>query len=214
MKRIQLALLMLILSGTMLVRGQFIDGYGVKAGLSIANQSFRFTPIDQELPTDVLVGPGALVFVEMFKGKRFSFQMDLGVMFKGCKSTAESITVNHLDNDRIVVNEGPLVTSAFQYFTLSPMVRFQKDYGKISVYTLLGPRLDVLLNYASDSPYPLEEQWDKILGLSGAFGTEYLLEKIALFVELQYQPDLSPVANNEPLLVNNEALLVSIGVTF
>lgn len=212
MKRIQVVLLLLILSGTMLLRGQFIDGYGVKAGLSIANQSFRFTPINAELPTDVLIGPQALVFVEMFKGKRFSFQLDLGVTFKGCKTSAQSITVNHLDNDRIVVNEGPLHTSAFQYFTLSPMVRIHRDYGKTTVYTLLGPRLDVLLNYASDSPYPLEEQWDKILGLTGAFGIEYPLKKIILFAELQYQTDLSPVNNVEPLLVYNEALLVSLGV--
>ncbi len=212
MKRIQLALLLLILSCTMLVRGQFIDGYGIKTGLSIANQSFRFTPIDQELPTDVLIGPGAFFFVEAFKGQHFSLQVDLGVMFKGCKSTAQSITINHLDNDQIVVNEGPEFTSAHQYFTFSPMARYQWDYSKISLYTMLGPRLDVLLNYASSSLYPLDEQKDKILGLTGAFGLEYRWKKLQLFTEIQYQPDLSPVTNVEPLLVNNNVLFVCIGV--
>lgn len=211
MKR-SLLFVLLLMPGILPVRAQFIDSYGLKTGLCIANQSFRFTPIDHELPTDVLIGPGALVFIETFKGKHLSFQLDLGVMFKGSKTHAASLTVDHMNNDRIVVNQGPPVTSAHQYFTFSPLARFEREYALVNIYASLGPRLDFLLNYSNDSPYPLEEQRNRILGLSGAFGLGYSLGKIGVFSEIQYQPDLSPVTNTEPLLVNNNALFFSLGI--
>ena len=214
MKRSVIVLLFVLLSGTMLVRGQFIDSYGLKTGLCIANQSIRFTPIDTELPTDVLIGPTALVFAEIFKGKHLSFQMDLGVMFKGCKTTAQSVTVDHTNNDRIVVNEGPLVTSAFQYITVSAMGRFERQYGAFDIYALLGPRLDYLVNYASDSPYPLDTQHAMLIGLTGGFGTGYSLENFRVFGEFQYLPDLRPVYNITPLLINNNAICLCIGIGF
>jgi hypothetical protein len=79
-------------------------------------------------------------------------------------------------------------------------------------YFLLGPRLDFLLNYASDSDYPLEVQNGTILGLTFGTGLEYRLDQFHLVAEIQYQSDLSPVTNEDPLLINNNALSFTIGI--
>ncbi|MCK4747237.1 MAG: PorT family protein [Bacteroidales bacterium] len=205
----------LVLSvGSFVLYGQIPASFGLKGGISLANQSFRITPIDYELETKALSAPALALFVEAFKGNHFSFQMDVGYVVKGSSTTTQSVTVNHLDNDRIIVNEGDLQVSKFNYLSLSPMARLRAQKGAITPYVLLGPRIDLLLNYNTGSDHPLEEQNSLVVGLSGGVGLEYSLTMAGVFAELQYQPDLSPVTNMEPLLINNNSLVFTVGIRF
>ena len=144
----------------------------------------------------------------------FSMQVDLGYSGKGSRTSVTSITVNHLEDDQITVNEGAESVSTFNYFTISLLARLRAQKGPLTPYLLLGPRMDLLLAYDTDSPYPLEDQNDLLVGLTGGAGFEYGSGRLGFFTELQYQPDLSPVTNQEPLHVNNNALLITLGVRF
>lgn len=214
MKRGFPVILFVLLSGTLAVHGQFIESMGLKAGISLANQSYRFTPIDYTLETKPVTGPGIAVFMEAFRREHLSFQIDLAFTAKGSKTTTQSVTVNHLDNNRIIVNEGDLKVSNFYYLSLSPMARYRIDKERIIPYAVLGPRLDFLLKYQTGSDYPLEQQNRFILGLSGGVGVEFNLNKLGIFTEVQYQPDLSPVTSRDPLHVNNNILLITLGVRY
>jgi hypothetical protein len=79
-------------------------------------------------------------------------------------------------------------------------------------YLLLGPRVDLLLRYSTESVYPLEQQNQFIVGLSAGAGLEYKLQNLGLFAELQYLPDLSPVTHEEPLLIKNHMLSLCLGI--
>ena len=214
MKQVVPVILFALLSGTLSVDGQFLKSMGLKAGISLANQSHQFTPIDYTLITDPVTGPAIAVFMEAFRGKHLSFQSDFAFVAKGSKTTTQSVTVNHLENDRIIVNEGDLQVSKFYYLSLSPMARYRIDMKRWTPYAVLGPRLDFLLKYKTDSEYPREEQNKIILGLTGGVGVEYNLNNLGVFVEFQYQPDLSPVTNQDPLLVNNNILLFTLGIRY
>jgi len=120
--------------------------------------------------------------------------------------------VNHLDNDRIIVTEGGMTKSVFRYLSIAPMARYRIDKGHLVPYFLLGPRLDMLLRYSSDSDYPLTGQNGFILGLTGGVGLEFSLQRTAVFTEILYQPDLSPVTGEDPLLVNNHMISLTLGV--
>jgi hypothetical protein len=212
MKRVIPAILIILLHGSPAVRGQFVQATGLKAGVSLANQSYRFTPIDYTMETEPVTGPAAAVFLETFRHEHLSFQLDLAFAAKGSKTTTQSVTVNHLDNDRIIVNEGDLKVSRSYYLSLCPMARYRLDREHLIPYALLGPRLDLLLKYSTDSDYPLEEQNRFIAGLSGGVGLEFNLTGLGLFIEAQYQPDLSPVTGKDPLHINNNILLFTLGV--
>jgi len=45
MNRGTIVIIIAFLSGTFSVHGQFVDNVGVKAGISLANQSIRFTTV-------------------------------------------------------------------------------------------------------------------------------------------------------------------------
>ena len=212
MRRRLLTIALTVLTAFPALYGQFSPTLGVKGGISLANQSFRFTPIDYTLETEPLVGPALSLFVEAFRGVHFSFQIDISYALKGSSSSIQSVTVNHLDNDRITVNEGELTTSTFKYLSLAPMARYRMGQASLVPYFLLGPRIDMLLNYSTDSEYPLYGQNGTIVGLTCGAGFEFRCQQLGLFAELQYLPDLSPVINREPLLINNNMISLTLGL--
>ena len=92
------------------------------------------------------------------------------------------------------------------------MARYRLGQGSLQPYFLLGPRVDILLKYSSDSEYPLENQNKVIPGLTLGTGLEYGLTRLGLFAELQYQGDIIPVTGRDPLLVNNHFLSFTLGI--
>lgn len=214
MNRIPVIITVFVFGATMAVSGQFVKSVGVKTGISLANQSYRIDFVDHTLETDPLVGSAASLFMEFIRVGRLGVQADLAYITKGSKSTVQSVTVNHLDNDRIVVNEGDEHQSKFSYLSLSPLARYRIGKGLIRPYLELGPRFDLLLKYSSDSEYPLEEQNSYILGLTGGAGVELNISKLGILAGLQFQPDLSPVTNQDPLLINNNILLFTVGISY
>lgn len=214
MKRRLLIIASILLAAINAVYSQFPASAGVKAGISVANQSYKFTPIDYTMETEPVWGPAVSIFMEAFRGEHFSFQTDLSYALKGSSTSVESITVNHLDNDRVSITEGESTTSTFNYLSLSPLARYRPGQGSMQAYFLLGPRMDILLKYNSDSVYPLEEQNEIILGLTLGAGLEYSVQKMGLFTELQYQGDFYPVTGIDPLLVNNHMISLTLGIRY
>jgi hypothetical protein len=205
-------IILVCLTGSTLLYGQRPVSLGVKAGISLANQRYRITPIEYTIETEPIAGPAITLFVEAFRGDHFSFQADIGYSVKGSRSSTQSVTVNHLDNDRIIVNEGKMTKSLFHYLSIAPMARYRLSKDQLVPYFLLGPRLDILLRYTSDSDYPLTGQNDFVTGLTGGVGLEFTLQRTALFTEILYLPDLTPVTGEDPLLVKNHLISITVGV--
>ncbi len=212
MRRILPCIAIIMMAGSAALSGQFPASFGLKAGISVANQTYKITPLDYTIDTEPVFGPAFSLFAEAFKANHFSFQLDLSYALKGSSTSTESLTVNHLDNDMIVVTEGETATSTFNYLSLTPMARYRLGKSSLIPYFLLGPRMDILLKYNSDSEYPLDNQNNIILGLTFGAGLEYRLNALGLFAELQYQGDFFPVTGQDPLLVNNHMISLTLGI--
>ena len=205
---------MIWIFGFQVASAQFIDALGLKAGVALSNQSYRITSIDYLMKTDPILSPSLVFFAETFKGEHFSMQTDFAFACRGSSTTTQSITVDHLNGDRVIVNEGDKVSSRHRYLAISPMLRARTGNEGFEPYALVGPRLDILLYYSSQSDYPLEEQNSFILGLTMGVGAEFVVRERSLSAEIQFQPDLSPVNNTEPLLINNNSLVFTLGIGF
>ena len=77
MKQVIPVIIFVFLSGSLAVHGQFTESMGLKAGISLANQSYQFTPVDYTLETDPVTGPGIAVFTETFKGSKIVLESDI-----------------------------------------------------------------------------------------------------------------------------------------
>lgn len=214
MNRVSPVIAALLLGCTLTLNGQFVKSAGMKAGISLANQRHLIDIIDYTLENELVAGPAVTLFSEFYRGRRLGLQADLAYVARGSKTSTQSVTVNHLDNDRITVNKGDEKISRFHYLSLSPLAYFRFGEGPFTPYLLLGPRFDLLVRYETESDYPLEDQNDLIMGLSGGAGVEFNLGRVGVLAELQFQPDLSPVTNKDPLLINNNCLLFSVGFRY
>jgi len=212
MKRSLATIALILMAGILAIYGQFPSSFGAKAGISLANQTYKLSPIDYNLETEPVVGPTISLFMEVFRGDHFSLQMDLSYLVKGSKTSTESVTVDHLNNDQIIVNEGEQSTSTFKYLSIATIARYRLGQGSLQPYFLLGPRVDILLKYETDSEYPLDEQNSVIPGLTFGTGLEYGLNNLGLFAELQYQGDFIPVTGQDALLVNNHMISFTLGL--
>jgi hypothetical protein len=212
MKRSLATIALILMAGMSVLYALANYNLGIKAGVSLANQAYKFTPIDYTMETEPVVGPAISLLVEAFRGSHFSFQVDLSYLVKGSKTSTESVTVDHLNNDQIIVNEGEQSTSTFKYLSIAPMARYRLGQGSLQPYFLLGPRVDILLKYETDSEYPLDEKNSLIPGLTFGTGLEYGLNNLGLFAELQYQGDFIPVTGQDPLLVNNHMISFTLGL--
>lgn len=206
-----IALGIFFLLGKQTLDAQFISSLGVKGGVALSNQSYRITPIPYVVPTNPIFSPNLAFFAEAFQGDHFTLQTDFAFACRGSSTTAQSITVDHENGNQVIVNEGEKVSSRHRYLAISPMLRARTNSGGMDAYALFGPRLDILLYYTSDSDYPLEEQNAVILGLTLGVGVEFPMKENLFLVEILFQPDLSPVTNTEPLLINNNSLILTVG---
>ncbi|MCP4312802.1 MAG: PorT family protein [Bacteroidetes bacterium] len=214
MRRRWMVIGLILLAGFQAAGAQFIASKGVRAGVALSNQSYQITSINYMIETDPILSPSLVLFAEAFKGDHFSLRTDLAFACRGSSTTTQSVSVNHLEGDRVIVNEGEKATSRHRYLSLAPMLRARTGNGGIEPYALIGPRLDMFLYYSSQSEFPLEEQNRFILGISMGVGAEFKLSQRELFAEILYQPDLSPVVNTEPLMVNNNSLVLTLGISF
>ena len=204
----------ILFAGFQMASAQFIANKGLRAGVALSNQSYLFTPIEYLMETDPIFSPSLVLFAEAFKGNDFSLRTDLAFACRGSSTKTQSVLVNHLDGDRITVSEGEKVSSRHRYLSLAPMLRARTKSGGFTPYALIGPRLDMLLYYSSQSAYPLEQQNRFILGLSMGVGMEFSMSQRVLLVEIQYQPDLSTVLNTAPLHISNNSLVLTVGLSF
>ena len=212
MKRTLAGIALILWTGFLALYGQFPSSYGVKAGISVTGQTYQISSIDYIVETEAIFGPTASLFVEAFRGKHFSFQTDLSYFLKGSKTSVQSVTVDHLNNNQIIANEGEMSTSRFSYLSMAPMARYRLGKGSTQPYFLLGPRVDFLLKYETDSEYPLEDQNSVIPGLTIGAGLKYGLNNMGFFAELQFQGDIIPVTGQDPLLINNHLLSLTLGI--
>jgi hypothetical protein len=205
---------LILLAGFQLADAQFIASSGIRMGVALSNQTYRITPLGYVIDTDPILSPSLVLFAETFKGDNFSMRTDLAFACRGSSTTTQSVYVDHLNGDQISVNEGEKSTSRHRYLSLAPLLRARTGREGFEPYALFGPRLDMFLYYSSQSEYPMEEQNRFIFGITMGVGAKFSLSHREFYAEIQYQPDLSPVTNTEPLQVTNNSLVLTLGISF
>ena len=79
-------------------------------------------------------------------------------------------------------NSNPLLDDYdVKFYGLDVDVDNRSDEIHGSTTILLGPRVDILLKYETDSEYPLDEQNSVIPGLTIGAGLEYGLANLGVF---------------------------------
>jgi len=216
MKTFRIIALLIVLPFSAGLLAQTTWNMGLKAGLSLSGQSviFRLTDEDYQIETGNIAGPTGSLFVEYTRDKRWGIQLDAAYIPKGSSTHTESITVHHLEGNRITENTGEQTISRHNYLSLAPQFRYRILKSGFTPYVMAGARVDFLLAYNTDSSYPLDDQNKVIPGLNLGAGLEAYSGSLGLFLEVLFQGDIIPVTGTEPMLINNHTGLFTIGLRY
>ncbi len=205
---------------------QIINNYGLKIGLTSANQQFDYTDIiidDQKF--GVRKGINVSFFAEMMEVNHFSFVLNLSYNQKGM---IDKIVMTKVwGNEDGFISEKQEFDNRLDYLTISTNIKTRYELLSFTPYILTGIKYDVLLGKKIDhSFHDLEVKYDfydrlydqydgNILGLTFGIGIENQeIVGIPILIEWIYYHDLTKIKINENLKIQNLSNELMIGIKF
>jgi hypothetical protein len=189
-------------------QAQLINGYGVKLGMSYANQNFDYTDKDLTLDTKYLSGTGAGVFVEWLKLPLIGVTTEVLYVQKGMKMTSVKTTVS--DPSGVGTIE---TNNRVNYLSIPVLAKLKFGGVLLSPYIVAGPRFDVLLSYDSNEKQLYDDFKSTVVGGDIGVGAELsFILPVALSAELRYSTDFDNSYETDLLQVKNKAFLLLLGM--
>ncbi len=195
-------------------QAQLIRGYGIKLGITSANQNWDYVPATNfSFEPDNRVGVNFGVFAELLDIPFFSIATELNYVQKGMKEEIPVTTTSQPDGT------GEFVTwdTRLDYINFSALGKFRLNLGVASPYLIAGPKIDFEINksFSQGQPNVVENNFKKNrLGFKIGIGTEIDLLPIKLLAEFLYDADFNELYENEFLKVNSNSMDFRIGIMF
>ena len=207
-----------ILGISLPINAQLLNDYGIKIGYVAANQSFMFKSKSDNLDLQNRSGFTVGVYAEWFSGPSFHVITEVNYIQKGMIDKVEKRGETECD----CVHEGMIgklerrgeteyIGSRLDYLSIPVLAKFRHDYKYFSLYLLVGPTLDALLNY--ESPYYSLYSAFRKFGLGGDVGIGFasdLTRTRIQALEIRYSYDLIAPYQTELLDVKNKSIEISI----
>lgn len=217
MRKILLVLILTFI--TTYSKSQLVNSLGIKGGISIANQKWKFT--DSTYTGFERVNKSGLNFfitADFLKSKIFKLIGDLGYCEKGSQTKVQYTTPELPEGDGSYIYYKDKVN----YLSFSLNAKIEYPFKNIIPYLFVGPRIDYQLSYSSDVFYfqSYDEFTKTIFGINYGLGLTYRIKNYGIMIEFNNNKDLTPFLNKEiPLTtervkVYNKAILVSAGIKY
>jgi opacity protein-like surface antigen len=179
---------------------QFYKDFGIKAGTSIANQTFTYSDM-RDYSSNYKFGFTAGIFKEFQIIQNLKSQVGINYSRKG--SLIEVIETDEFGN--LTGNKG-YVHDNFDFITAELYGKYNFLKSKINPYILAGLRIDFYLSqhifYRDSKGNESEDEIgipvtnNKIFGASLGAGVDYQVSKqFSLFLEGTYNPDFTDIYN-------------------
>ena len=212
------ALTILFLGSILYSYGQNIENIGLKGGISISTMKYKYylESIDKKIieKNGYKAGIYSALTAEFFKGKFLSLSIDLGFAQKGM--------IRKTPPDFIGGTGGTSYKSNRDHVILSPMLKGFYELNQLSIYALLGPRLDLDVTYAlppESSGISIHPKW--IWGLTYGAGALFKQGKFGVLMECQVHPDITHYLTIKPttgysndLEVLGNAFILTTGIKY
>ena len=211
-----------ILSGLILIScitaiGQFIDNYGIKIGVGLSNQYWKYKNDRFSYLSgwnDNRTGLIGQVYAEKNFGRYLSFRPTTGYIQKGF---IDDITLKTEDGEELGVKNNNVL---FHDLSLDLVLKVIPVDKTIKPYIFGGVRGDYLLDYRSviinfqgedhELDTDLYDDFNKFtLGTIIGVGVSY---KDLLFLDLEYNPAITKNFESDGLAINDKYFSLTLGV--
>lgn len=206
---------LLLMVSTFAVNGQTLISVGIKGGVAISNQIWEYSMPSVTNRYDFKAGLNSMLNAEFSLGKHISLSTDLGFIQKGMRLRIEQTDIQFPEGTGEFLN----VYTTRNYISFTPHLKANYKVQLLSIYALLGPRIDYFIGQKSEAPFMfVPDQRNAILGISCGIGAEYKVNKFGFLLEIQGQPNLTALLDQKPtknaagLKIKEQAFVVNSGI--
>ena len=190
---------------------QFVRGFGLKVGGTIANQAWDYTT-DINFDPDNKLGFNIGLFAEFLDVPFLSVVGELNYVQKGVEEEVNVATVQNPDG----AGETTTWTISNNYLNLSLLGKIRMNLVVVSPYIIAGPKMDFEVNRDYDfGNAPFGDEFKKSrFGMKVGAGTEINLVVVNLLAEFIYDFDFNPLYEGEFLEIKTSSFDFRIGIYF
>lgn len=206
-------LLIVCLRNTSVFGGRPND-WGIKAGVSVSNQSYQYKTMAVERHFEEYKGLNVDLFGNTVQTDHFSIAGQMSYSRKGC---IEEVSSTYADpsSPQGYSNGGKMkLKNQIDYISVAVLGRMGLDLNLFKPYVFAGPRWDfpIRTKSISSSIYDhIKNNW----GYSAGFGTEFkFFWPERMLVEFQYSPDFDEIFKSDGLTVTKWSYEVKLGFVF
>jgi hypothetical protein len=214
MKRTLFVILVILSVYSLPSKSQLMRSYGIKGGLSLANQDWKYiglpSPFDQAKPRQ---GYAVGVFIEWLDLPLISILTEVQYIQKGMKwnTNLQVTTEEYPDGMGQMMSFSGETWDNYLSFPLLAKVRY--SFPMVSTYFIAGPRFDYFLSNHGSINMSNFKKWS----FGGTIGLGFEINSIVPFTlggEFRYSPDFQDTYATQYLTVQNSSLEFLIVVGF
>lgn len=198
---------------------QFFSGFGIKGGVTLSNQKHEYKQFDYKPETKYILGFNGSLFAEFLNNRNFNIVLESGYEQRGYTYVSKSY--DEFGNPLPDMD----IYERTNYFTTGMLIKLKVPSNKVTPYLLIGPKLDVLLDYSvkaeDESLIVTDYEWllkqfKKInYSLNLGAGIEFnKLLPFKTFIELNYSPPVNLSYNGPGLIVKEHYFNIKAGINF
>lgn len=194
------------------VHAQVIKGWGLKGGVTKANQHWVFSEIEYEPDWHDEIGATLGLFAEFADHNYFGLGAEVAFTQKGMQDKQPVTTSSPEPTGAFIISDNGL-----DYLSFNLYGKLQAGRKSVRPYVLAGPRLDVLLNKRVAPFYDevYAELKNTVPGFSVGGGLEFDTRAgFSVLAEARYNRDFSPSLVLDTLTIKNKSLDVRLGLKF
>jgi len=195
-----------------------VPRYGIKAGLTGANQTWEYSNVLGTMNRNHRTGMVVGAFLDLPRIQGLLLRPEVLYVQKGSQ-------VDVMHTSYAGVPQGTItLKDRIDYLSLRATARVKTSAGPLGFYFLGGPRIDLKIGTSSDIDSPemetiLDAYKSSVAGVTVGLGLEGALgPKGSLFVEVCYDLDFGEAAkyvgDEATLTIDNRAVLVMVGMAF
>ncbi|MBN2367235.1 MAG: PorT family protein [Calditrichaeota bacterium] len=193
---------------------QILKGYGLKIGLTIANQDFDYTNHLLRLDSKYRAGINAGFFMNLLEMNFIELAPEINYTQKGMKHEVPFTTPQDPGGE---AGESRTNYVRLDYLNFRISGKFKYPLPAVTPFFLLGPRVEYKINDKMDAGYRIiYDKYDDILyGLSAGFGIAISsLVSTPLIAEFIYNYDFNTPYQTDNLAVRNIDFEMRLGIQF
>ncbi len=216
------AALLLTLISYSISFSQFLTGFGLKGGITLAGQDLEFSNNVINYDPKPILGYNASFFVEVINNKVITAVVDHSYEQRG--HSVEVIKTDEFGNQ---IGTFDMIFRT-HYLSVGTLAKIRYETESVTPYLVIGPRIDMYLGYKISYSEGEPEIGDpgltsvihedtKKFNYSINLGAGLQFEKLFPFqtmVEFNYSPAINSSYNNTFVIVKDHYLNLKLGINF